>query len=362
MQQRRREAGFTSLVGVLVAMAVMLVLMAALLPASLRLEQVNNESAAAEKLAQIGAAESAAQQLYQQYMTLDRMGGTISMPSTCINPNLLSGAQTQAPAGYVLVGGITGDGSFSGTPASPGSGCVNGAAQYVLEMKPISPLEGQRWFAMAEDGIVHFANNSSVTSLVRTQNGILQISVISENVNKFLQVTGPTAPGNPPGSVLLSPISGSANVTFNQNQVYYFPIAGGSQTTLSAAQSQPPRAMQAVELTVTASGTFGGAHQNDFYFLNVGFLDLAYSNTNTTPFSGGPVYGSLQCVLANGQNTGSQTCDIGAYLFVNPNAGSVNRFSVAATDNLVLAVAVSNNYAGDGSPFVGTLNWTFLYE
>ena len=253
MQQRRREAGFTSLVGVLVAMAVMLVLMAALLPASLRLEQVNNESAAAEKLAQIGAAETAAGQLYGQYMTLDKMGGTLAAQNSCVNPNLLSGAQTQAPAGYEL---IVPAGSFNGVPANPASGCVGGFATYTIYMEPTSRLSGQRYFAMAQDGNIYFAVGKRATVGVN----LFPVSVISQNVGKYIQVASTTQQncpsgysGTPPNCVA-SPIYPSApGGTYDVNAMSASTICCGGAVNFTGTLTIDP-----VSFAITASNLSNG--------------------------------------------------------------------------------------------------------
>lgn len=181
--RRNHERG-DMLISTLVAMAVMLMMLAAVAPALVRGQQVQNESAAAQQLFRIGSAETASGVLYGQYMTLDKMSGTLAAPNSCTNPNLLSGSQVQSSAGYQLIVG-----SFSGTPAAPMSGCPTGYSNYILYMEPTSKLSGTRFFAMQQDGIVYFAqgqravigtNPYPVSLLVRSLNQYLQVAQINQ--------------------------------------------------------------------------------------------------------------------------------------------------------------------------------------
>lgn len=214
--RRRKDAGFVSLVSVLIVAAMILVLTAIMLPPAIKVLQVKNESAAAETLAVINAAETVSATVYGQYVVPANLTGSLASPISCANEMLVPGGSTQAPDGYSLT--FTGGGAAT-APATTCSG-IAGYNSFTMALNPTSVLSAQRTFfvSSADGGLIHFAENRPAT----ISDQVMPVSVV--NLGSLLYQplgtsattpTGPTNPTNPAGTysgTMALQVSGGCNV------------------------------------------------------------------------------------------------------------------------------------------------------
>ena len=169
MRERRPQAGFAALISMLLAAAVMLILLAAFLPNSIRSAQVANNASAASWLAEVNTAEAQyAGAGYGGYVQPYALSGSLQAQVAgvlpCANPMLLPGviagsaAVPGAPTGYTLdfIHGAAATYTCTGGPAAA-------YQNYSITLAPVSKLRAGaiNFFTCVGtgcDGQVHYAS------------------------------------------------------------------------------------------------------------------------------------------------------------------------------------------------------------
>lgn len=285
MQRRRKEAGFTSLVGVLVAMAVMLVLMAALLPASLRMEQTTNEISAAQAMAQLNAAEFAFAQSYAMFPPPSGLSGTLAQNLSCSNPMLLSGPLTQNPQGYTMVW------TQKAVRASATCPAVTGYAGYTVSFEPQSKLQGSRYFFSDTDDpqgtqLIHVAEGRPATDSDPTYATPASSLIVVANggggggTPSCPAGSGETWNGTacvcPSGQTVVGGVC-TAQKTCVTNESL---LNGQCYTTFPSTQGYP------LNYFYTVMGTFNNSANFPAPIIGTGTLTFQFSDPNTFAISG----------------------------------------------------------------------------
>ena len=155
--RRHKERGMALLLEVLIVSAILLTIAAVAIPAGFKWRQIANENNAGSALAQIGLAETQYAHVNSAYVPLQFLTGTFSLPVSCSNPFILSGAQTQNPVGYTMTP------VFSGAPSSAfNCAAISGAgSSFTINADPASPIDGIRHFYTDATGIVRYNDEHS---------------------------------------------------------------------------------------------------------------------------------------------------------------------------------------------------------
>lgn len=243
---RHNERGIVSLLGVMIACAIMLVLLAAIAPAIIRNAQTTDAISAASTMAQLNAAEFAFAQSYQMYPAPIGLTGTLSQTLSCSNPMLLSGAQISNPPGYTI----------KWTPkvvkASATCPSVTGYSGYTVSLDPDSKLQGTRHFYSDTDdaggsNLIHFAEGRPATTSDPIFSAIgNSLIVVANGANNGSGGT-PSCPAGSGetwnGSSCMCPqnqtLTGGVCTTQITCQTYETQISGQCYTTFPSAQGYP---------------------------------------------------------------------------------------------------------------------------
>lgn len=216
--KRKSERGFGTLISILIAAAILLLMLSALIPNTVRALQSMQAKNAALVLARINFAETASRQLYSGYLTPTALAqSNLSLPVSACNPELLSGAdaQTEATDGYV----------FTFTPVFGGSatGCTPAPAlvtSYVVTAAPVSKIAGQRYFYSDSSDVIRVndggpANLASPVYPTAAANGL---GVVQQTqTQQIIQPSQPNpAPYIPPQEYAASNIQVTGPLTYNQ--------------------------------------------------------------------------------------------------------------------------------------------------
>jgi hypothetical protein len=278
MRERRPQAGFAALLSMMIACAVMLILLAAFLPNSLRSAQVANNASAASWITQVNIAETEYNGAgYGGYVAPNYLAGSlaavIAKVPACANPMLLSGALVgnpalpAAPIGYTL--------SFTGTPVS-GVTCTGGPTyfyqSYAITLTPISKLStGEINFyscvgiTASCDGKPHYADNrianestdpvwnTTLPANLSTTGGGSSTSSGTPPLARFDPTVHYPAGsmvtlGTPPALALY--INGTGNAVFGESP------AADTENWFIASYPGPPAVLQAPSPTI--GGSSGG--------------------------------------------------------------------------------------------------------
>jgi hypothetical protein len=222
MRERRPQAGFAALLSMMIACAVMLILLAAFLPNSLRSAQVANNASAASFLSLVNTAE-AQYSTYGGYVQPYALAGSVQArvagAAGCANPMLLPGtivgsaAMPAAPVGYTM--------SFAGGTAAAFA-CVGGPTaayqNYSINLAPISKIQagGINFFTCVGtgcDGQVHYASGRAAVETDPVWSTTIAGTVGGSGSS------GSTSPSTPT-VILTGPWSGSATYAAGQEVLY----------------------------------------------------------------------------------------------------------------------------------------------
>lgn len=281
-QRKNNQKGFASLVSVLLAAAIVLVMLAALIPNTIRAMQSRIAATAAEQLAQIGASEMAMAQLYGEFVSPANLTGTLTSPISCNNPFLVSGAEIQAPENYTL--------TFAGGSSQSGiSGCtVAGFKTYTMNADPATSLAGSRHFFLDQTGVVRFTNENREAN---ASDAIYPITTPARGFVSTILSTQAVGTGNP-GNTPANTFSGTTpSMNFTTGLVYAVPLntSGAQQPCSIASPSCTTATMssaisstglwQSFQVTITPNpqqGSSGG-------YFDVWFQDLTNYSTLIDP-------------------------------------------------------------------------------
>lgn len=201
----RRDAGFGSLIEMLLVLCCMLILLACLLPNMIRANQVGDELAASTWLSQISGAELTFAQEFGVYVEPNQLTGTLGStnpaPGTCANPMLLPGYgvpfASMAPSGYA----VTWTAGASTTSSNSGCSAVTGQlSTWSINLDPANRLAGQRHFYLNQSGVIR-SNNTTTASAsdpiyaVPTQVSTLLVASGLNQSNNAPTTPSPVPPG-----------------------------------------------------------------------------------------------------------------------------------------------------------------------
>jgi len=202
------------LISALIATAIVMTMLAALVPTLIRKAQIDNADAAAQTLNAIGSADFLYASKYGAFVTPAQLVGNLAATALqpCQNPfGFLMGSQSSAPRGYVMTftpGATVPSSSFNC------SGVV-GYSSFQITMDPTDKLEASRRFLYSSsDTSIHFTDEARDATLSDPKYTLSADLVGGSNGNS-------TAPSNGTGYL----------GTWNQGQSY----AIGSYVLLSPA-------------------------------------------------------------------------------------------------------------------------------
>lgn len=268
-RQARAQAGFTALLSMLLAAAVMLILLATFLPNSIRSAQVANNASAASWLAQVNTAEAQyAGAGYGGYVQPYALSGSLQAQVAgvlpCANPMLLPGviagsaAAPGAPTGYTLdfINGAAAKYTCTGGPAAA-------YQNYSITLTPISKLRAGaiNFFTCVGtgcDGQVHYASGRTAvesdpvwtTNIAAAQAGSGSGTGTSSGASLWYGVFSPTVTYPAGAMVTYAPggsgtepslyINGTGNAVQgeapSQDSFNWFPASTSAVTTLQVPQ------------------------------------------------------------------------------------------------------------------------------
>lgn len=281
----KRERGSALLLELIVALAILSIILAAIIPAGIRLKQIESSNNAAKWLAEENAGEFSFAQSYQIYPAPSGLTGTLANPLSCSNPMLLSGQQVQSPPGYAATW------TPKAAKASGSCASVQGYAGYTVALDPISRLDGSRHFFSDSDDpagpqLIHFAEGrpATITDPI--------FPAIASSLTVIASGGGGGTPSCPAGSgetwngsVCACPSGQSLNssgvcvaqVTCQTNETQ---INGQCYTTFPSSQGYP------VNYFYQTSATFNNAANFAAPITGTGVLTFQFTDAQDITFSG----------------------------------------------------------------------------
>ena len=327
-QRENKQSGMTMLIEMLIVLAIIAIGFAVTVPSILRIHQVQNENAAAEELAQIGAAEFSMMQLYGVAVAPPNLTGTLALPLACNNPMLASGAQIQPPNGY----GLIFTPGAAATSSVSACSTIAGFQTYSIALDPTNVLSAGRHFLAGSDQIIHFADGRPATS---TDPIYLVAVPTTGQVSTILSVqnTGTGTPTNPVTPPVVPPpafsYTGSVVLDMPAGENFVVPLFGVATTitdvsasggTCASCTDTVASAKTITGITITWNGgSLPPAAVGFRLWLpddgnnNTAAGDYNYGNANCTNFT---AIGS-QCQLSISNLAATPTMPIGLLLVSN---------------------------------------------